>query len=170
MSSVTTTAWPWPNGHQSSFILRSLAGKTIKVVSVYLNRVTHQVVTNHQLTSKQKFRFGRARPGQARPKWNFCFEVIRRFITTWCVTLYILIFLKIVGTMSHTTTPNWLPMMSWQCWRELRMTQLYLMKSMNSGSMSRRASWRCMCTSSPARRKSLWRLQSKKIDFYSYPN
>ena len=29
-----------------------------------------------------------ARPGQARPKWNFCFEVRGRFATTWCVTLY----------------------------------------------------------------------------------
>ena len=50
-------------------------------------RVTHQVVTNLPLTSKQKFRFSLARPGQARPKQNFCFEVNGRFITTWHVTL-----------------------------------------------------------------------------------
>ena len=45
-------------------------------------RVTHQVVTNLPLTSKQKFSFGPARPGQARPKRNFCFEVNGRFVTT----------------------------------------------------------------------------------------
>ena len=33
-------------------------------------RVTHQVVVNLPLTTKQKFRFGLARPGQARPKRN----------------------------------------------------------------------------------------------------
>ena len=54
-------------------------------------RVTHQVVTNLPLTSKQKlFCFGLARPGQVRPKWNFCYEVNGRFVTTWCVTLYII--------------------------------------------------------------------------------
>ena len=52
-------------------------------------KVTHQVVTNLPLTSKQKFRFGLARPGQARPKQNFCFEVNRRFVTAWCVTLFV---------------------------------------------------------------------------------
>ena len=28
------------------------------------------------------------RPGQARPKRNFCFYLNGRFVTTWCVTLY----------------------------------------------------------------------------------
>ena len=45
-------------------------------------RVTHQVVPNLLLTSKQKFHFGLARPGQARPKWNICFEVNGRFCTS----------------------------------------------------------------------------------------
>ena len=36
-------------------------------------------VQNLQLTSKPQFRFGLGRPGQARPKWNFGFEVNRRF-------------------------------------------------------------------------------------------
>ena len=43
---------------------------------------------NLQLTSRQKFRFGLARPGQARPKGNFCLEVKRRFCTSGMVTLY----------------------------------------------------------------------------------
>ena len=38
-------------------------------------RVTHLVDSNLPLTSKQKFCFGLARSGQARPKRNFCFEV-----------------------------------------------------------------------------------------------
>ena len=42
-------------------------------------RVTHHVVQNLPLTSKHKFRFGLARPGQARQKRNFCFEVNGRF-------------------------------------------------------------------------------------------
>ena len=37
-------------------------------------RVTHQVVTNLPLASKQKFRFGLACPDLALPKLNFCFE------------------------------------------------------------------------------------------------
>ena len=34
---------------------------------LFVYRVTYQVVKNLLLTSKQKFRFGLARPGQARP-------------------------------------------------------------------------------------------------------
>ena len=48
-------------------------------------RVTHQAVANLPLTSKQQFRFGLARPGQARTvqaKTELCFEVSRRFATT----------------------------------------------------------------------------------------
>ena len=45
-------------------------------------RVTIQVVANLLLTSKQKLPIGLARPGQARPKQNFCFEVNGRFATT----------------------------------------------------------------------------------------
>ena len=42
-------------------------------------RVTHHVRQNIPLTSKQKFRFGLARPAHARPKRNSCFDVNRRF-------------------------------------------------------------------------------------------
>ena len=52
-------------------------------------RVTHQVGQNLLWTSKQKFRFGLSRPGLARPKRNFCFEVNIMFWPTWCVTLYV---------------------------------------------------------------------------------
>ena len=52
-------------------------------------RVTIQLVANLPLTSRQKFRFDLARPGQARPKRNLCFEVNGRSNTTWCVTQYI---------------------------------------------------------------------------------
>ena len=53
-------------------------------------RVTIPLVQNLLLTSKWKFRFGRASPGQARPKRNFCSEVNRRFKTSGMVTLYAL--------------------------------------------------------------------------------
>ena len=42
-------------------------------------RVTIPFVQNLLLTSKQKFHFGLARPGQAMSKQNICFEVNRRF-------------------------------------------------------------------------------------------
>ena len=58
------------------------------ISSNHIYRVTIQVGPNLLLTSKQKFRFGLARPGHARPKRNFCFEVNRRFGPTWMVTLY----------------------------------------------------------------------------------
>ena len=45
-------------------------------------RMTHQVVQILPLTSKQKFCFGLAWPGLARPKLNFCFEIPGRFCTT----------------------------------------------------------------------------------------
>ena len=51
-------------------------------------RVTIPLVQNLMLSSKQKFRFGLARPGKARPKRNLCFEVNRRFRTSGMVTLY----------------------------------------------------------------------------------
>ena len=54
----------------------------------YTYRVTIPLVQNLQLTSRQKFRFGLACSGLARPKRNFCFEVNGRFGTTRCVTLY----------------------------------------------------------------------------------
>ena len=50
--------------------------------------MTIQLVQNLLLTSRQKFRFGLARPGQARPKRNFCLEVNWRFCTSGMVTLY----------------------------------------------------------------------------------
>ena len=50
--------------------------------------MTKQLVQNLPLTSKQKFHFGLARPGQVRPKRNFCFEANRRFCTSYSVTLY----------------------------------------------------------------------------------
>ena len=58
---------------------------TIQVSFMYndltlkLYRVTIQLVANLPLTSKQKFRSGLARPGQARPKRNFWFEVLGGF-------------------------------------------------------------------------------------------
>ena len=48
----------------------------------FIYRVTNQVVTNLPLTAKQKIHYGLARPGKARPKQNFCFEVMGRFVTT----------------------------------------------------------------------------------------
>ena len=45
-------------------------------------RVTHQIEPNLPLTSQQKFCFGLSRPGQARPKCYFCFDVNRRFGST----------------------------------------------------------------------------------------
>ena len=45
-------------------------------------KVTHHVVRNLPLTSKQKFRFGLARQGQARPKRNFCFDVKWEVLTS----------------------------------------------------------------------------------------
>ena len=53
------------------------------------NRVTIPLVQNLQLTSRQKFRFGLACPGLARPKRNFCLEVNWRFGTSGMVTLYL---------------------------------------------------------------------------------
>ena len=50
-------------------------------------RVTIPLVKNLQLTSRQKFRFGLACPGLARPKRNFCLEVNWRFCTSGMVTL-----------------------------------------------------------------------------------
>ena len=52
-------------------------------------RVTIPLVLNLLLTSEQKFRFGLACPGLARPKRNFHFEVNRRFWTSGMVTLYL---------------------------------------------------------------------------------
>ena len=45
-------------------------------------RVIHHVVSNLPLTSKQEFSFGLARSGQARPKWNFFYDVNLRLETT----------------------------------------------------------------------------------------
>ena len=55
---------------------------TSKLNSHVNYRVTIQLVANLPLTSKQKFHFGLARPGQSRPKRNFSFEVNRRFATS----------------------------------------------------------------------------------------
>ena len=52
-----------------------------------LYRVAHLVDSNLPLTSKQKFCFGLARSGQARPMRNFCFDINGRFESTTCVTL-----------------------------------------------------------------------------------
>ena len=52
------------------------------IMYMYLYRVIIQLVANLPLTSEQKFRFGLARPGQAGPKRNFCFEVNGRFATS----------------------------------------------------------------------------------------
>ena len=57
------------------YLMDGLISDCIEVVY----RVTTQVGPNLPLTSEQKFRFGLARPGHARPKWNSCFEVNRRF-------------------------------------------------------------------------------------------
>ena len=45
----------------------------------YEYRVTIPLVQNLLLTSRQKFHFGLARPGQAKPKRDYCFEVNGRF-------------------------------------------------------------------------------------------
>ena len=60
----------------------------VKIVDLY--RVTQNVGQNLLLTSNQKFRFGLARPGQAKPSQNgtFVLNVNRRFWPTFCVTLY----------------------------------------------------------------------------------
>ena len=55
--------------------------------SMFYYRVTIPLVQNLQLTSRQKFRFGLARPGQAKPKRNFCLEINWRFCTSGMVTL-----------------------------------------------------------------------------------
>ena len=52
-------------------------------------RATQHVGSNLPLTSNQKFRCGLACSYLARPKWNFCSDVNRRFEPTCCVTLYI---------------------------------------------------------------------------------
>ena len=52
-------------------------------------RVTHLVDSNLLLTSNQKFRFGLARSGQARPIRNLSFDVNGRFESRRCVTLYL---------------------------------------------------------------------------------
>ena len=52
-----------------------LYGKFTGTKAWTIYRVTQHVVRNLPLTLKQKFPFGLARPGQARPKRNLCFEV-----------------------------------------------------------------------------------------------
>ena len=62
-------------------------GKKVSRQNIYIGyennnvgyRVTIPLVQNLPLTTKQKFRFDLGRPGEARPKRNFCFEVNRRF-------------------------------------------------------------------------------------------
>ena len=48
-------------------------------IKEWVYRVTHHVVKNLPLISKQKFRFGLSLSGQARPKQNFCFDDNRRY-------------------------------------------------------------------------------------------
>ena len=79
--STTQHSYPTTWTNQKTCIFAMLA----MIHSTY--RVTIQLVQNLLLTSKLKFRFGLARPGQARPKRNFCFEVNGRFCTAWLVTL-----------------------------------------------------------------------------------
>ena len=64
------------------FIKAGTKGKTCFYVMCHLYRVTHQVVTNLPLTSKQKFRFGLACHGLAKPRRNFSFDVNGRFVIT----------------------------------------------------------------------------------------
>ena len=59
-----------------------LFGMVLQLCSLVLYRVTHHVGSNLPLTSKDKFRFGLVKSGQARPKWNFCFDVNGRFEPT----------------------------------------------------------------------------------------
>ena len=73
---------------QSSGCRAGCPGCKSKLHGWLLYRVTHQVDLNLPLTSNQKFRFGLARPGQARPKRNFFFEVNGRFWSSGMVTLY----------------------------------------------------------------------------------
>ena len=60
-------------------------------------RVTHLLDSNLPLTSKDKLRIALACPDLARPKWNFWFDVKRRFESTRCVTLYIPGFYVVAG-------------------------------------------------------------------------
>ena len=66
----------------------SCSVRVFNLSSVYVYRVTEQLVQNLPLTSKQKLRFGLACPSLARPRRNLCFEVNRRFCTSCSVTLY----------------------------------------------------------------------------------
>ena len=63
-------------------------------------RVTQHVGSNLPLTSTQKFHFGLARSGQARPKQNFCFDVNGRFEPKYCFTLYFLLLLHTSKTQA----------------------------------------------------------------------
>ena len=59
---------------------------TLHSTYVLQYRVTHILVQNLPLTSKEKFHFGLACPGLARPKRKFTFEVNGRFCTRRRVT------------------------------------------------------------------------------------
>ena len=56
--------------------------RKVKNIIYLVYRVNIQLVANLPLTSEQKFRFGLAWPGLARPKRNFCSEVNGRFATS----------------------------------------------------------------------------------------
>ena len=73
-------------------LVTKLAGESLLLVTrlqVHLEVIQEQIVTKYRvtiplvqnlpLTSKQTFRFGLGRIGQARPKRNFCFEVNGKF-------------------------------------------------------------------------------------------
>ena len=102
------TACPGGIEHYSTFFWRHSTKEEWSPVNpscngkMHVYRVTHQFVTNLPLTSKQKFCFCLAWPGQARPKRNFCFEVNGRFPTTWCVTLYILMYIFLLRDWNVT--------------------------------------------------------------------
>ena len=75
-----------PDGARLSSLLKGVhLGCVYTFAILYHHTVTHLVDSDLLLTSKQKFRFGLARSGQARPIRNFCFDVNGRFESTRCV-------------------------------------------------------------------------------------
>ena len=100
-STSTATAPPWKSAGCPSAAAsnQTMSGIRVSVGCMYtfvpkltwlmvvstLYRVTHLLVQNLPLTSKEKFRFGLACPGLARPKRNFSYG---RFCTRRLVTLY----------------------------------------------------------------------------------
>ena len=76
-----------PDGEIQHLVICRLKFSSLGFILKWIYRMTRLLVQNCPLTSKVKFRFGLARPGQGRPKWNFTFEVNGRFCSRRLVTL-----------------------------------------------------------------------------------